>query len=155
MRQPIPVWWNTDGSHTVDPTQSDFTVDSSAVGRGYAYNDNVVQITCYDDDGNAVDLSDVTVWRAGYGTLGTGSALVSIADAAINQVADWASVDPSTGKLCSQLDLTDPAFLTYLGTASYRELYFELQGDRSDGLGWQTIVLWRLDGYNTVLHPVP
>lgn len=154
-RQPIDLTYNTDLGFPVDSGLATPTQNSGLVGRAYAYNDVLFRISCVDASGASKNLSAVTNWRAGYGLLGTGSALVSTNASGINQPGDWVSMDPSVGKISVRMDLTTSPFLSDLGTLSQKNYYLEVQVDLSDGLSWQTLFVWNCLGINTVLHPAP
>lgn len=154
-RAPIDVTFNTDLGIPVDAGLATPTTTNGLVGRVYTYNDVLFRLICVDNAGDPVNFSAATNWRAGFGFVGTGSALCATAAAGINQIADWASMDVSTGHLCAQMDLTSSDLLTAMGTKSQVPMYFELQADKSDGLSWQTILLWQVTCFNTILHPAP
>lgn len=153
MRQNLDLTYNSDLGISVNIASP--STSNGLVLRAYAYNANLLRFTVVNTAGVAVDLSSVTAWRLGFGNLGTGSPLVATADGDINQVADWASVNPAAGLLCAKLDLTTAELVADLGTKTQKLYYFDLQGDSSDGLSWQSIALLPLTCVNTVYSPPP
>lgn len=122
------------------------TVNSGAIGRVYAYNANRVQVHCLTASGSAKSFSDVTSWRAGYGLLGVGSAFVNVVNA---------NISVSGALVTVLMPTTSATLMADLSTSSNKTYYLEIQGDKSDGIGWQTVLVWRIDCYNTMFHPAP
>jgi len=92
--------------------------------RGYIYSDASTT--------TAADLSGISTWSAKIGTAGS-TALITVANAEFNQVADWSLANAAAGQICFNCNTAGSAIDTALGSLSSKQYLCHIIGEDGDG----------------------
>lgn len=87
-----------------------------------------------------VDLSEVVTFRGAVGNLGS-TPLINIPNSEFNNVSAWSEVSLVDGRINCYLDMSATNVKSNISTAQTKGYYLEVQGDRNDGFGYQTMLI--------------
>lgn len=106
----------------------------------------IIRATIYSDASQSqlADLSGMT-FSACIGSPGA-TGVIAVDNAAFNQVADWATVNPATGKICFYIDTSTAAVDTALGTYDFKTYLCHIMATDGDD---RTVALFNLRLINT------
>lgn len=143
------VYYDQTKNQLIDSANVSAVVVSTAYPKMYRYNEHaILRANIYSDASasTAANLSGLTM-TVKIGTPGS-AAILSANSASCNQVADWASVDLNTGKVCFWVNTASTALGTALGSLEFKNYACHLIGEDTSADD-RTIAMFNVSVMNT------